>query len=331
MPLTHLLGNTCPATQHTVSYPWGTLTLPWVNICEAPLTTLRLSEKAALMFSLLPALLPECGALPVFSSPRFSGQEMSIYAACRSTYVSQEFFPLHWEEPKNFCSWTSISSIGVKCWLLVVFVFVLLLFLIRRLTTLQYYDGFCHTPTWISHRYTYVPLHWTSLPPFSHSHPSWLPQSAGFVFPVSYSKFPLALYFPYAIYMFQCYSFKLSQLLSPQLRPKVCSLCLDLLGCFFLLALPAPLNVSCSFMLSLSTCLPFFPVWEHEEKKEMQPTIPLSTRFPAFISYTIWKEWGGEKECSGLILIRSHKMSVAPLHNCPQFWDFWQNCREQEL
>ena len=118
-----------------------------------------------------------------------------------------------------------------------------------------------------------------------------------------------------AIYMFQCYSFKSSQLLSPQLCPKVCSLCLDLLGCFFLLALPAPLNVSCSFMLSLSTCLAFFPVWEDEEKKEMQPTIPLSTRFPAFISYTIWKEWGGEKECFGLILIRSHKMSELSFYN----------------
>lgn len=168
MPLTHLLDSTCPATQHMVSYPWGTLTLPWVNICKALLTTLKLGGKPALMFSLLPALLPECGALPIFSSPGFSAQEISIYAACRFTYVSQEFFPLHWEEPKNFCSWTSIS-IGVKCWLLVVFVFcfVLLsfiLFLIRRLTTLQYYDGFWHTPTWISRRYTYVPT-LLNLPP----------------------------------------------------------------------------------------------------------------------------------------------------------------------
>ena len=129
IPLTHLLDSTCPATQHTVSYPWGILTLPWVNICEALLTTLKLGEKPALMFSLLPALLPECGALPIFSSPGFSGQKISIYAACRSIYVSQEFFPLHWKKPKSFCSWISIS-IGVKCWLLEVFAFLCFFFLL---------------------------------------------------------------------------------------------------------------------------------------------------------------------------------------------------------
>ena len=36
-----------------------------------------------------------------------------------------------------------------------------------RIGTLQYYDGFCHTSTRISHRYTHVPPSWIPLP----SHP----------------------------------------------------------------------------------------------------------------------------------------------------------------
>ena len=37
-----------------------------------------------------------------------------------------------------------------------------------RIISLQYCIGFCHTSTWISHRYTYVPSIW-NLPPTSHS------------------------------------------------------------------------------------------------------------------------------------------------------------------
>ena len=54
-----------------------------------------------------------------------------------------------------------------------------------RITTLQYYVGFCHTSTWITHRYTYVP----SLSP--HLSPP-LSQRTSFV---SYREFPLAIYF----------------------------------------------------------------------------------------------------------------------------------------
>ena len=39
-----------------------------------------------------------------------------------------------------------------------------------RIPTLQYYIGFCHTSTWISHRCTYVPS-LVNLPPTSHSIP----------------------------------------------------------------------------------------------------------------------------------------------------------------
>ena len=38
-------------------------------------------------------------------------------------------------------------------------------FLIWRIIALQYYVGFCHTSTWVSHRYTHGPSSWTSLPP----------------------------------------------------------------------------------------------------------------------------------------------------------------------
>ena len=48
------------------------------------------------------------------------------------------------------------------------------------------------TITWINLIYIYVP----SLPPPTPSHPSRLSQSTRFEFPTSYSKFPLAVYFP---------------------------------------------------------------------------------------------------------------------------------------
>ena len=39
-----------------------------------------------------------------------------------------------------------------------------------RIITLQYCDGFCHTPTWISHRFTYPPI--LNPPPVSLPTPS---------------------------------------------------------------------------------------------------------------------------------------------------------------
>ena len=68
--------------------------------------------------------------------------------------------------------------------------------------TLQYWDGFCHTSTWICHRYTHVPSLLNLPPTFSSWQeviPSRLSQSTGldFGFPTSYSKFPLAIYFTY--------------------------------------------------------------------------------------------------------------------------------------
>ena len=64
-----------------------------------------------------------------------------------------------------------------------------------RIIALQYCVGFCHISAWISHRYTYVPsLLKTSLclPPIRNSR---LLQSTWLELPVSYSEFPLAIYF----------------------------------------------------------------------------------------------------------------------------------------
>ena len=69
------------------------------------------------------------------------------------------------------------------------------------------------------------------LPPSSPCHPSRLSQSTGFEFPVSHSKFPLAIYL---IYVNVYVSMLLSQvipLLSPPLYPQFCSLCLHLYCC----------------------------------------------------------------------------------------------------
>ena len=64
----------------------------------------------------------------------------------------------------------------------------------------------------------------TSLPPPSTSYPSRLSQSTGFGFPLSYSKFLLAIYFTYGnIYV----SMLLSQIIPPSLSlmcPKSCCL-----------------------------------------------------------------------------------------------------------
>ena len=65
-----------------------------------------------------------------------------------------------------------------------------------RIIALQYYVGFCHTATWISHKYTYVP---SLLNPFSSPSPFTLcVVSERWVEPpVSHSKFPLGIYFTY--------------------------------------------------------------------------------------------------------------------------------------
>ena len=98
-----------------------------------------------------------------------------------------------------------------------------------RLITLQYFYGFCHTFTWISHGYTCVPH--PELP--SHLPPHHIPQghpSAAALSTLSHaSNLDWWSISHMIIYMFQCYSLKSSHPhLLPQ-SPKDCSLHL----CFF--------------------------------------------------------------------------------------------------
>ena len=106
------------------------------------------------------------------------------------------------------------------------FYFLLFIFNWRIITVLWW---FCHTSTWISHRYTCVLPSWTPLLPCSPPHPSRLSQSPGFGFPASHIKFPLAVSHM-VMYMFQCCSFSPHSLFPP-LCPKACSSCLCLLCC----------------------------------------------------------------------------------------------------
>ena len=55
---------------------------------------------------------------------------------------------------------------------------------------LQYCVDFCHTSTWINHRYTYVPS-LLNFPPTSHFIPSPVVTEHQFELPESYSKIPL--------------------------------------------------------------------------------------------------------------------------------------------
>ena len=72
-----------------------------------------------------------------------------------------------------------------------VFCFFNLFIFNGRIIALQYWVGFCHTSTWISHRYTYV-RSLLSLPP-SPSHPSRLLHSPGFTLWKTNSKWEFAV------------------------------------------------------------------------------------------------------------------------------------------
>ena len=88
-----------------------------------------------------------------------------------------------------------------------------------KIIALQYCVSFCHTSTWISHSIHMSPPLWTSLPPPTSSHASRLSQSTRSELPVSYSKFPLAIYFTYSnVYV----SMLLFQFVPPSPSPNPC-------------------------------------------------------------------------------------------------------------
>ena len=111
------------------------------------------------------------------------------------------------------------------------FLVLLLIYLFNwRLITLQYCGGFCHTLTWISHGCTCVfPILNHLLPhPIPQGHPS-APAQCNILFHALNLDWWSILHM--IIYMFQCYSLKLSHpCLLPQ-SPKVCSLHLCLFCC----------------------------------------------------------------------------------------------------
>ena len=59
------------------------------------------------------------------------------------------------------------------------------IYFIWGIITLHYCDGFGHTSTWLSHRYTCVPPFWSPLPPLSPPYPSGLSRSTDFRCPAS--------------------------------------------------------------------------------------------------------------------------------------------------
>ena len=108
---------------------------------------------------------------------------------------------------------------------------ILFIYFKWRLITLQYYSGFCHTLTWISHGCTCVP----HPDPPSHLPPHPIPQGHPSAQALSTLSHALNLDWRsishMVIYMFQCYSLKSSHpCLLPQ-SPKVCSLHLCLFCC----------------------------------------------------------------------------------------------------
>ena len=96
-----------------------------------------------------------------------------------------------------------------------------------RIITLQYCDGFCHTSTWIGHRYTCIPH---ILNPTPTSLPTPIPlgclraPALGVLLHASNLHWSSILHI--VMYMFQCYSLKSSHPGLLPLSPKVCSLCL---------------------------------------------------------------------------------------------------------
>ena len=106
-----------------------------------------------------------------------------------------------------------------------------------RIIALQYCIGFCHTSTWISHKYNMSPSSWTSLPlpTLPTSHPISPITEHWYELAVSNSKFPLAIYLTYGnIYRFLCCCLNFSHPLLPcpiPQCPQVHSLCLHLHSC----------------------------------------------------------------------------------------------------
>ena len=104
-------------------------------------------------------------------------------------------------------------------------------------------------------------------PPPSHS--SRLTHAPGWA-PVLHSNFPLAVYFTYVMYIFQCYSLNSSHSLFPLLCPQVCSLYLKAVIIKSLDFYHRRENESQFYFLNNSSADTFWPVCQipdYEKKK----------------------------------------------------------------
>ena len=109
-------------------------------------------------------------------------------------------------------------------------------------------NGFCHTTTWISRRYTYVHSLLNFLPTATPSHPSWFSQSSR-SHPLCSTANPHWLYLLHMVtQMFHSYSLGSSHPLLPLLCPRVCSVCLCLHSCC------ADMFISTVFLDSIYRC-----------------------------------------------------------------------------
>ena len=111
-----------------------------------------------------------------------------------------------------------------RIFLLFYFIFKLIYFN-WKIITLQYCDGFCHTSTWIGHRYACVPL---SLPTLS---PWGFPRALALGALLHALNWHWSSILHMVMYMFQGYSLKSSHPRLLPLSPKFCSLYLCFLCC----------------------------------------------------------------------------------------------------
>ena len=118
-----------------------TLCNPWTVVCQAPLSTGFSSQEywIGLSFS-SPGNLPNPGIKPRSTSLQVD-YHLSHQGNLLFLYIAKKglVFPT-----RN--KWSLIES--------VIYLFI---YFIRRLISLQYCSGFCHTLTWISHGFTYIP------------------------------------------------------------------------------------------------------------------------------------------------------------------------------
>ena len=139
---------------------------PWTEACQAFLSSTSPSAKvcsdscplswwcyltissSATHFSSCPQSFPPLGSLPM--SRLFIAGGQSIGASASASVL-----------PMNIQGWLPLGLTGLillSKWVSFFFFFlVFLIFISWRLIILQYWSGFCHTLTWISHGFTCVP------------------------------------------------------------------------------------------------------------------------------------------------------------------------------